>query len=218
MKIINRFIVVFVCTVCLNCTSEQYSPTSMAPAKHKYGPSFLADTTIVPPDSTLPPADSIPVPVDSIPVPPDTIPTPPPIIPDTVAVQDTIVLYRSGGFGGLKQFHNISNSTPDELITIYASGIEVILGGDGIDLRLSKLYLSPIGANSTTGVTDLVLTRYVFDDPNSYTWHPVPEDTIVLNMIYSHYTTYSRSGRGQHYTTHWILESGSIIRTIYVIQ
>ena len=202
MKYVNLAIVFMLCLFEFHCVDENSNPASTMRLVPKHGFPTFADTVVVPPDSTVVPDSSI-VPDSSL-VPPDSIPPVPEV------VMDTTILYRCGGFGALKQFHNIPNSS-DSIITIYSSSYNVNLYfGDGSSI--ASLYISPTGGSDPDGVTNLKLTKYVYDDYYGWTGHYVPSDTLLLNTVYSSRRVYVRSGRGQHWSTLWTLEGGSIIR------
>lgn len=111
------------------------------------------------------------------------------------AMAEHITLSKTGGFGALKQFYSIPNDAKPVAVinlTESTSYTSVYVTIDG------KQYSSATGGGAGDN-TNVVCTN-------------ADGTKITLNAHFSTYRTYSGSGRGQHWVTHYTLESGSIDR------
>jgi hypothetical protein len=70
-------------------------------------------------------------------------------------------------------------------------------------------YYVAVPSNQADGV---VMESFVFPNPYNPAIKQFTGQYITVTLEFTSYTTYSRSGRGQHYTTHWSLVGGTIIQ------
>lgn len=133
------------------------------------------------------------------------------------AQQQTIDFGPAGGFGALRQYHNVPTSlcTQDPcesagLLTIYVQGMQAWFG-DQVDQDTGNFASYYIGQFLGDGQWSQ-LQKCVFDPATPYVGCTLNGEVLLINIAESSHRTCNRSGRGQGCRTLWTLTAGQILR------
>lgn len=132
------------------------------------------------------------------------------------AQQSTITFGPAGGFGALRQYHNVPTSlctqTPCEpagLVTLYVQGMQVWFG-DQVDPSTGNFSSYYIGQFLGDGQWSQ-LNKCVFDPSNPYVGCTLDGESLLINITESS-TRRLIGGRPAHWAVRWTLESGQILK------
>jgi hypothetical protein len=105
------------------------------------------------------------------------------LVLSAAAQAETIDLYQTSGFGLTRQYIGVPNSINADIYINRATACVVVIDG--------------VSYNGPT-------CDYMIDATTG--------QSISATLVEGSYRTCTRSGRGQHCSTHWTLQSGQIVR------